>query len=58
MILLPPCFSDGRGFIIQRHDAGGPARGGQGDVEGAMGREEREVSSAQFALVWKNVTCA
>ena len=41
--------SDGRGFIKQGR--GGSAGVEGGDVEGAMGGREIEVSSAEFALV-------
>ena len=41
--------SDGRGFIKQGR--GGSAGVEGGDVEGAMGGGEMEVSSAEFALV-------
>ena len=47
------CFpSDGRGFIKQGH--GGSAGDEGGDVEGATGGREMEVSSAKFALVRHN----
>ena len=47
---LSCCFpSDGRGFIKQGH--GGSAGVEGGDVEGATGGREMEVSSAKFALV-------